>query len=92
MKVGDRIVWFVNADDAPENLLEGTITRIIEDVCWVDNNHRPADGIYTPYCWPARVREELTAILVERNRLKKAFYNSMELVYQLRDAVTRGEK
>jgi len=94
MQVGDRIIW-CGAMTGPDQIREGTVTRVRnsgEPLVWVDSQHKPEDCIYQAYCWPARVREELTAILLERQRLQKAADDSMKLVYELKNAITRGEK
>ncbi len=94
-KNGDPIIWFSNLDSA-DGIRRGTITKIRVDqgmtLLFTDLNHAPEDCLYAAYAWPARVEAELVAILEERARLKKAFDDSMKLVYELRNAVTRGEK
>jgi hypothetical protein len=87
-KVGDRIVWG-SFEDLNE-LRTGTVTKI--NACypdfqtvWVDNDHVLRDGIMAAYCLPEAAIEELKDVLKERARLKKAFDDSMALVYQLRN-------
>lgn len=43
------------------------------------------------FCWPVEAEDELRSILTERARLKKAFDDSMSLVYQLSNKIARGE-
>lgn len=49
-------------------------------------------GIYfSAFCWPVRVEAELRQILEQRATLKKALDDSMKLVYDLSNRITRGE-
>jgi hypothetical protein len=70
---------------------EGTITArragrdIFESTVWIDGFHKPEDCIYEMYCWPIEAKEELVAIHIERKMLKKAFEESMILIYRLRN-------
>jgi len=95
MKIGDKIlmVWAANG---PGQIIEGTVTKTggSKDLplVWVNGQHKPEDCIYEAYCWPARVKTELAAILAERQRLQKLADDSTKLVYELRNAITRGEK
>ena len=94
--IGDKIIWVKYMGD-PSLLQEGTITKLRqtdrgESLVFVDNQHKPEDSIYHSYCWPARVKDELLAVLAEQRRLQKAGDDSIELVYQLRNAIARGEK
>ena len=88
LEIGDEIVWTGNLDD-PDSLRCGIITKVSKDYCWVDKHHKPEDCIYQSLCWPAEFEGELRAILEERARLKKAFDDSMKLIYQLRNKITR---
>lgn len=88
---GDDVVWVNNFSD-PASMKQGTITKISSEFCWVDNHHKPEDCIYLTYCWPARVKAELYDITIIRKQLKKEYDDSMKLVYQLRNAIQRGEK
>jgi hypothetical protein len=94
-KIGDEIIWVGELTGRAE-MRAGRITKIRENkdmpLVWVDNLHAPEDCIYMAYCWPARVRTELTAILAERARLQKLADDSMKLVYELKNAIGRGEK
>ena len=94
MKIGDKIVWYHDLSD-PTSKAEGTITRMAiqqqTSVCWVDRKHRPEDCLYLSVTWPAAYAEELAAIVQERARLKKAYDDSMILVYQLRNKIARLE-
>ena len=89
VKIGDAIVW-ADQMDLPV-LNRGTVTQVRGDACWVDGKHRPEDCLYQAYAWPARVEAELVAVLTERRRLRKAYDDSMGLIYQLRNRIERGE-
>jgi len=87
-KVGQRITW-TGSLDTPAGLRDGTVTKVKGDLLWVDNQHRPEDCIYAAFCWPFEVRDELVEVLQKRADLKKAYDNSMALVYQLANDVKR---
>jgi len=88
LEIGDEIVWTGNFDD-PDSLRRGIITKVSKDFCWVDKYHKPEDCIYQSLCWPGEFEGELRAILEERAQLKKAYDDSMKLIYQLRNKITR---
>lgn len=90
MQVGDKVIW---ADDMSDekSVHEGTITKLTKEYCWVDNKHKQEQTMYLMYMWPIAAKEKLIAILIERRMLKKQYDDSMSLIYQLRNAVTRGE-
>lgn len=89
-QIGDQIIYFWELDN-PELYKEGTVTAIKKDLLWIDNQHKLEACIYTAYCWPARVKDQLIKILKERARLKKDYEDSIKLVYQLRNTLSRGE-
>jgi hypothetical protein len=95
MEIGDKIIW-VGDMTGREAIREGVVSKLRSsstgNLVWVDGLHKPEDCIYEAYCWPARVRDELAAILARRLELQKQVDDSMKLVYQLRNAITRGEK
>jgi hypothetical protein len=95
MQLNDEIIWCGQLTDARQ-IRTGTITKTKgaghEALIWVDGRHKPEDCIYAAYCWPARVKDELITILTERERLQRAADDSMKLVYELRNAISRGEK
>lgn len=88
VQVGKKVVWCHDMAD-PSTLQEGTVTRVGGEIAWVDGHHRPEDCIYKAYLWPAEVKDELLDIIKERARLKKAYDDSMGLIYQLGNKVTR---
>lgn len=92
-KIGDKILWCGQLT-GPEHIRSGTVTRVNEkhQLVWVDNEHAPEDCLMVAYVWPARVEAELRAILTERARLQKLADDSMKLLYELSNAIARGEK
>lgn len=91
MKVGDEIIWCHNYEEGP--VRKGTVTKVSgSDFVYVDGHHKAEDCIYQCYCWPAAAEEELKAIIAQRAVLKKAFDDSMSLVYQLRNKHSRASK
>lgn len=95
MKIGDRIVWVPDFLDALQ-MRTGTVTKIDNRdntmlLCWVDNRHKAEDCISQAYCFPASASHDLIDIMNKREELKKAFDDSMKLVYELRNKVSRGE-
>ena len=93
MKIGDRIIWTLSVE-SPDSIREGVVTKYKPqtELVWVNGDHQPEDCIYVGYTWPASAKEQLHAILTERARLKKQFDDSMSLVYQLRNRITRGQE
>jgi hypothetical protein len=49
------------------------------------------DAHHKGFCWPVAAREELLAVITKRAALKKAYDDSMALVYQLSNKISRGE-
>jgi hypothetical protein len=94
VKVGDRICWTGDLD-TEANVRDGTVTRTKKDgdfwLVWVDGHNKAEDCIYSTYVWPVAAKDDLIAVLTERRRLKKAFDDSMTLIYQLKNRVSRGE-
>jgi hypothetical protein len=97
MKIGDRIVWEGAGTGLtdPTSLKEGTVTKMrgsgAEAFCWIDNAHKAEDCLYQAFCFPAAARGELVEIMQERGRLKKAYDDSMGLIYELKNRIARGE-
>jgi hypothetical protein len=95
MKLGDRICWTQDIDD-PSAISEGTVTKItkatsVEALFWIDNQHKPEDCIYQSITYPIAAKEELVSILQERAKLKKAYNDSLKLLFELRNKIVRGE-
>jgi len=95
VKVGDKIIWYFDLTGKGEKR-SGTITAIKPrrdgDLVFVDEHHKLEDCIYAAYCWPASVEAELDAILARRRALLKAYDDSMKDVFELRNAIARGER
>ena len=90
MKVGDEIIWC--CDYQKGHVHKGTVTKVSgTDVVYVDGFHKAEDYICQYYCWPAEAEEELKAIIAQRAVLKKAFDDSMVLVYQLRNKYSKAK-
>jgi hypothetical protein len=85
LTIGQQIIY--ENLDSTEFLKTGTITKISGngDLVYVDNQHKAEECILTAFCWPIEAREELIAVITERNRLKKIYDDSMSLIYQLRN-------
>ncbi len=91
MKIGDEIIWCYNYEEGP--ICKGTVTKVSgADLVYVDQHHKAEDCIYQYLCWPAEAEEELKTIIAQRAALKKAFDDSMALVYQLRNKHSRAAK
>lgn len=92
--IGDQICWTGDFTD-PQSIQRGTVTKTQPPgamaLLWVDHYHKAEDCIYQAWCWPLKANDELLAVVTERQRLKKAFDDSMGLVYELRNRVARGE-
>lgn len=88
--IGKKVVWTMSMD-SPKDLQEGTVTKVGGEIAWVDGHHKAEDCVYKAYLWPAEVKKELIAILIERAMLKKAYDDSIGLIYELRNKVTRED-
>lgn len=88
MKVGDSVVW---ADDMSKpDIHSGTLAKIKGDTCWLEGEGSES-ARFLAFMWPARAEGELRSILTKRAELHKAFDDSMNLVYELRNKLSRGE-
>lgn len=43
------------------------------------------------YCWPIAWEQEVITLITERARLKKAYDDSMKLVYELKNKIKRND-
>jgi len=86
-KLGEQVILVDRLDDP--QIRTGQVTRIKGDTCQIDGD--PDHWVYTTYLWPIRVEAELVAVLTERQRLKKAYDDSMALVYELSNRIARGD-
>lgn len=74
---------FVDNFDNPESIEEiDVFTR--DDFYW-DNRYSVA------HVFPLSAKAEVLAICVERNRLRKEYDDSVSLIFELRNKVSRGE-
>lgn len=93
LKVGDQVIW-AGADQTPESIRGGTITKCSngsEQLIWVDNKHLQEECIYAAYCYPLTAKYQLARVLHTRLLLKRAYDDSLKLLFELRNAVSRGE-
>ena len=88
-KIGDSIIWPISMDKTETR--KGTISKLRGDLVWIDNLHKAEDCIYIAYIYPTRVKNELLAILKIREQLTKDLNNSMKLIYELNNKISRGE-
>ena len=85
VEIGDKVIWA--SDLSRPELEEGTVTKVQGDAtCWIGE-----DCVYTDYLWPARVKLQLLEILEHRQQLLKAYTDSMSLIYELNNQISRGE-
>ena len=85
---GAPIIWAINLDD-PTSIRHATVVKVSGE--YIQYGVRAEDSVHSAYVFPARVESQLVAIATERQRLKKAYDDSMKLIYELRNAITRGE-
>lgn len=90
MKPGDEIVWASDIAE-PKSICHGTVVKILDGE-YLQYGSTAADSVHRGFAFPARVEAELVEILTKRQALRKAYDDSMALIYELRNAVTRGEK
>jgi hypothetical protein len=85
-KVGDEVVWFHDLSN-PSTMQQGTVTKLDREWAWINDYL-----IHQGFIFPVRVKDELTEIVKTRQQLKKAWEDSIRLVYQLSNAIIRGDK
>lgn len=85
-KVGDTILTCDLADYT--SLRKLTITKISKDGMELTTS---VGVLYATFCFPAIAEAELLSILKTRQSLKKAFDDSMGLIYDLNNKLSRGE-
>lgn len=92
-KLGDYVVWASSLDSIREPLQRGQLTKIRVNndgtLLWVDGKHRPEDCLSADFVWPAAFADRLNAIRKTRAELKRAFDDSMKLIYDLRNEAVR---
>lgn len=86
-KIG-QVVIHATLDDV-STMKEYTITKIntVHNTVTVNNNKELI--FYTASIWPVEYKQELIEIITKRQELKKAYDDSMKLVYELRNEITR---
>lgn len=89
MNLGDEIVYG-NLDDV-DHMRTGRVTKMSKELIWVDKQHRAEDCISLCYVWPIEAKDELFEIIRKRVELRKAYDDSMSLIYNLRNKIARGE-
>lgn len=85
--VGDKIVAIFDWTDSTHTK-EGVITKISGDICFIDGCFKSEDCLYLAYCWPIAYKQRILDIIQQRQVLKKAYDDSMGLVYKLRNEIT----
>ena len=90
VEIGDEVVVCLNSDKP--KLEFGVVTDIHKELAWLNGMHKDEDCYFTAYLYPARVKDELLVILQHRAGLKQAFEDSMKLIYEFNNAISRGEK
>ena len=95
IKVNSKIFYITDLTD-PNSIKIGTVTKLNEnnlcDLIFIDNQHKAEDCIYASYCYPINVLGEMTDIILKRAELKKAFDDSITLIYILNNAIDKGER
>ena len=86
LKIGDRVIMVPNMDAT--DVIQGTVTKLDGDYAQLDNK----DLYYKAFIFPQRVMEELIDILTFRAQIKEDLQESIKLIYDLRNEITRGEK
>jgi hypothetical protein len=88
-EVNQPIIWATNMDD-PATIRRATIVKVSGE--FIQYGPTMADSVHVAFVFPARVEADLIEVLTKRQQLKKAYDDSMKLIYELRNAITRGEK
>lgn len=88
MKVGEPIVWATNMDD-PSSIRSAMVQRISGE--YIQYGAKVEDSVHKAWVFPARAEAHLREVLTKRQALKKAYDDSMKLIYELRNAVIRGD-
>lgn len=85
-KVGDKIILADDLTD-PTSVREKTITKVGKDTVQCGSSE---ETYYTGFIWPASYRERVEEICRVRQALKKAYDDSISLVFQLRNEIVRA--
>lgn len=88
--VGKFIVVADLAD--PASITEYTLDGDQGKFVYRGHNDRYKDQRFSKeFCWPVQAKDELIAILTERQLLQKALDRSLGLVYELNNKIARGD-
>jgi hypothetical protein len=87
MKIGDKVI-ICSDMNGPTDMKEYTVTKVDKDTIQCGSAE---NTFYSAFAWPVAYADELTAVLTERARLKKAFDDSFALCLQLRNKIKREE-
>lgn len=85
-KKGDIAVLAAELDKP--NLYRFTVVKVEGDYL---HGNREGEIFHRAFCFPEKAEAELTEILKKRQALKKAYDDSMGLVYELVNKCIRGE-
>lgn len=85
---GMPIVW-ANDLDKPSSIQRGTVQKVSGE--YLQYGDKPEYSVHMAFVFPARAEAHLIEILRKREALKKAYDDSMKLIYELRNAIIRGE-
>lgn len=87
-KPGDKIIVATSLDRLSD-LHEETITKVSKDTVQCGSSE---NQYYTAFTWPVAYKSQLEEIVQKRAELKKAFDDSMGLVYELKNKIARETK
>lgn len=83
-KPGDKIL-FCDGFNNPNEIREYTITKVNKDTVQCGSAEMT---FYLAFGFPAKYRTELEEICRKRQELKKAYDDSMRLIYQLKNKIS----
>lgn len=86
-KIGDTVL-LVSDLDSPNTIREAVVTKVGKDSIQCGSSE---ETYYTAFVWPQKYKTELIAVMEQRAALKKAYDDSMSLVYQLKNKISREE-
>jgi len=81
----DKVIFYGDLAD-PQSKSVATVIKSNRDTTDTDKG-----TFFTAYLFPASVELELDNIIIHRAKLKKTFDDSMSLIYQLNNKISRGE-
>lgn len=89
-QIGQPIVWATNMDD-PSTIKQGTVQKLHPGGEFLQYGDKAENSVHSAYVFPARAEAHLREVLTKRQALKKAYDDSMKLIYELRNSIIRGE-